>query len=225
MNGMEIMNNNSFNHVDMDIPADVLDEIQKNIEDIISSFDVPDDNKIDVIRKINFIYNSSKYLSITDELTGLHNRRHFEQNFEREFLRSKRYGSELSVAIIDIDFFKKINDTYGHLCGDYILREVAYTIAQAFRKTDMTFRYGGEEFVVILTETSQEGALIPLERLRKNIESIPFTYENKLLNISISIGLNSKVQQYENANDFFDAADKALYIAKENGRNRIEIAQ
>lgn len=225
MNGMEIMNNNSFNHVDMDIPADVLDEIQKNIEDIISSFDVPDDNKIDVIRKINFIYNSSKYLSITDELTGLHNRRHFEQNFEREFLRSKRYGSELSVAIIDIDFFKKINDTHGHLCGDYILREVAYTIAQAFRKTDMTFRYGGEEFVVILTETSQEGALIPLERLRKNIESIPFTYENKLLNISISIGLNSKVQQYENANKFFDAADKALYIAKENGRNRIEIAQ
>ncbi|MBP3924050.1 GGDEF domain-containing protein [bacterium] len=206
----------------MDIPSEVLDEIQKNIEDIIRNFDVPDANKMDVIKKINFIYNQSKHLSITDELTGLFNRRHFEQNFEREFLRAKRYGSDLSIAIIDIDFFKKVNDTYGHLCGDYVLRETAYTIQDSFRKTDMVFRYGGEEFVVILTETSLESALIPLERLRKRIEAKNLFYEGKNFNITVSIGLNSDTSKFESASEFLDAADKALYRAKENGRNRIE---
>lgn len=216
------MGEESFNNVSMDIPSEVLDEIQKNIEDIIRNFDVPDANKMDVIKKINFIYNQSKHLSITDELTGLFNRRHFEQNFEREFLRAKRYGSDLSIAIIDIDFFKKVNDTYGHLCGDYVLRETAYTIQDSFRKTDMVFRYGGEEFVVILTETSLESALIPLERLRKRIEAKNLFYEGKNFNITVSIGLNSDTSKFESASEFLDAADKALYRAKENGRNRIE---
>lgn len=219
------MGEESFDNMSMDIPSEVLDEIQKNIEDIIRNFDVPDANKMDVIKKINFIYNQSKYLSITDELTGLYNRRHFEQNFEREFLRAKRYGSKFSVAIIDIDFFKKINDTYGHLCGDYVLREIAYTIQDSFRKTDMVFRYGGEEFVVILTETSLENALIPLERLRKKIEAKNLFYEGKNINITVSIGLNSDTTKYESASEFLDMADKALYNAKENGRNRIETIQ
>lgn len=219
------MGEESFDNMSMDIPSEVLDEIQKNIEDIIRNFDVPDANKMDVIKKINFIYNQSKYLSITDELTGLFNRRHFEQNFEREFLRAKRYGSKFSVAIIDIDFFKRINDTYGHLCGDYVLRETAYTIQDSFRKTDMVFRYGGEEFVVILTETSCENAFIPLERLRKKIEAKHLFYEGENINITISIGLNSDTSKYENASEFLDMADKALYNAKENGRNRIEFIQ
>ncbi len=216
------MGEESFDNVSMDIPSEVLDEIQKNIEDIIRNFDVPDANKMDVIKKINFIYNQSKHLSITDELTGLFNRRHFEQNFEREFLRAKRYNSDLSIAIIDIDFFKKVNDTYGHLCGDYVLREAAYMIQESFRKTDMVFRYGGEEFVVILTETSLESALIPLERLRKKIEAKNLFYEGKNFNITVSIGLNSDTSKFESASEFLDAADKALYRAKENGRNRIE---
>lgn len=217
------MNNNTDKHIDMNIPQDVLDEIQHNIEEIIENFDVPDNNKLDVIKKINFIYNQSKYLSITDELTGLYNRRHFESNFEREFLRAKRYGSKLSVAIIDIDFFKKINDTYGHSAGDYVLREVAYNIGETFRKTDMVFRYGGEEFVVILTETDANSALIPLERLREKIGNMEFNYKGQIFKLTISIGVNSNTTIAENFIGFFDGADKALYEVKNSGRNNIKI--
>src|SRR5574344_2991223 len=123
-----MMNNNSDEN--MNIPPELLDEIQHNIEEIIDGFDIPTDNKMEVIRKINFIYSQSKQLSITDGLTGLYNRRHFEDNFEREFLRAKRYGSKLTVAIIGRGFFKKINDTYGHSAGDYVLREIAYNIGE-----------------------------------------------------------------------------------------------
>ena len=175
-----------------DIPDTVLDEIQHNIEEIIQSFPIPDDNKLDVIKKINFMYTQTKYLSVTDGLTGLYNRRHFECNFEREFLRAERYNSKLSLAMIDIDFFKKINDTYGHGCGDYVLREIAYLALQTFRKTDMVFRYGGEEFVVILTETDIDNAIIPCERLRKNVEMYPFSYGGESFNVTVSIGVCEK---------------------------------
>lgn len=205
-----------------DIPADVLDEIQHNIEEIIQSFPIPDDNKLDVIKKINFMYSQTKYLSVTDGLTGLYNRRHFECNFDREFLRAQRYNSKLSLAIIDIDFFKKINDTYGHSCGDYVLREVAYLAMQTFRKTDMIFRYGGEEFAVILTETDLANALIPCERLRKNIEMYPFRYGDRDFQVTVSIGVCNKNDLITTSHEFFEQADKALYDAKEKGRNQVK---
>ncbi len=212
--------NISFNFSD-----EMLDEIQKNIQNIIESFDVPDDNKADVIKKINFMYAQTKHLSVTDGLTGLYNRRHFESNLEREFLRAKRYKSDLSIAMIDVDFFKKVNDTYGHSCGDYVLKEIAFLINEAFRKTDMIFRYGGEEFVVILTETDCKNAIIPLERLRKNVEENKFRYENKELKITISIGVTSILENSQTPWELFDLADKALYEAKRNGRNQIKIAE
>ncbi len=204
-----------------DIPDNLLDEIQKNIEEIITNFPVPEDNKLDVIKKINFMYSRTRYLSLTDALTGLYNRRHFDNTVEREFMRSKRYGGDLSLAIIDIDFFKKVNDTYGHLCGDYVLKEVAYLIMDNFRKTDFVFRYGGEEFVVILTETDIKSSQIPLERLRKKIEEYPFVFNGKPLNVTISTGVSSN--NAEDMETFLDNADKALYRAKQAGRNRIEI--
>lgn len=200
---------------------DVLDEIQQNIQDIIENFDVPEDNKLDVIRKINFMYSRTKELSITDALTGLYNRRHFETSADREFLRAVRYKNNLTFAIIDIDFFKKINDTYGHLCGDKILKDVAFIINDSFRKTDMVFRYGGEEFVVILTETDSQGAQIPLERLRERIANSEFTFKTQKLNVTISIGYASNLDDAEDAVELFSFADDALYKAKESGRNRI----
>ena len=204
-----------------DIPDNLLDEIQKNIEEIITNFPVPEDNKLDVIKKINFMYSRTRYLSLTDALTGLYNRRHFDNTVEREFMRSKRYGGDLSLAIIDIDFFKKVNDTYGHLCGDYVLKEVAYLIMDNFRKTDFVFRYGGEEFVVILTETDIKSSQIPLERLRKKIDEYPFVFNGQPLHITISTGVSSN--NAEDMETFLDNADKALYRAKQAGRNRIEI--
>lgn len=216
----------SFDNLDnigFNLPADVLDEIQKNIEDIIINFDIPDENKTDVIKKINFMYSQTRYMSVTDELTGLYNRRHFSDNFEREFLRAKRYKSDLSLAIIDVDFFKKVNDTYGHSTGDYVLKEIAYLALETFRKTDMVFRYGGEEFAVILTETPLEGALIPLERLRKTVEEHNFKSHGKDINITISIGAAELNAETPNQDVLFDCADKALYEAKENGRNKVKI--
>lgn len=103
----EVMENININDKDFEIPSDVLDEIQRNIQNIIEGFDIPDDNKMDVIKKINFMYTQTKQMSVTDALTKLYNRRRFESDFEREYKRAKRYKSELSLAIIDIDFFKK----------------------------------------------------------------------------------------------------------------------
>ena len=206
--------------VGFDMPPEVLDEIRLNIEEIIATFPVPEDNKLDVIKKINFMYSHSRYLSLTDALTGLYNRRHLDTMLEREFLRAKRYGSDLSVAIIDIDFFKKVNDTHGHICGDYILKEVAYLILENFRKTDIIFRYGGEEFVALLTETTLEKTKIPLERLRKSVEEYPFNFKGTDIKITISGGA-TEIGDVENASEFLDNADKALYMAKENGRNQI----
>ena len=216
-----VMENVDLIDMDFNIPSDVLDEIQANIQDIIQSFDIPDDNKLDVIKKINFMYTQTKHLSETDALTRLYNRRHFENNFEREFARSKRYGSPLSVAIIDIDFFKKINDTYGHLCGDYVLKEVAYKMVNNFRQTDFVFRYGGEEFAVILTETPLPNAEIPLERLRSQIENSTFLFNGEKINVTVSVGVCSNVD-CENAWEMFEKADKVLYEAKNSGRNRVK---
>ncbi len=199
----------------------ILDEIQQNIQSIIENFDVPEDNKLDVIRKINFMYTKTKELTITDALTGLHNRRHFENTADREFLRAARYKNPLTFAVVDIDFFKSINDTYGHLCGDKILKEVAFLINDSFRKTDMVFRYGGEEFVIILTETDEHAAKIPLERLRACIENNEFKFKTQTLKVTVSIGYSSRVEEAEDATALFEFADTALYKAKENGRNQI----
>lgn len=213
-----IQNNNPEINGQFNFSEEMLDEIQKNIEEIISNFPVPEDNKLDVIKKINFMYSQTRYLSLTDALTGLYNRRHFNAELEREFMRSKRYGGDLCIAIIDIDFFKKINDTYGHLCGDYVLKEVAYLILENFRKTDMVFRYGGEEFVVLMTETSLENSLIPLERLRKTIENNNFIFKGEKIKVTISIG--AETNHTESTEEFLNNADKALYQAKQNGRNQ-----
>ena len=156
-----------------DFPPLVLDEIQKNIEEIILNFDIPDANKFDVIKKINFMYSQTRYMSVTDPLTGLYNRRHFEECLEREFLRAKRYKSDLSFAIIDIDFFKNVNDTYGHSAGDYVLK-------------DYVFRYNGNQ-----------------------------------IDVTISIGVCEADNNTDTVHKLFENADKALYKAKENGRNQI----
>jgi len=224
MGNLEIKMSENFEGINsFDIPEEVLDNIQKNIEEIINKFPVPEDNKLDVIKKINFMYSHTRHMSLTDPLTGLYNRRHFDNTVEREFLRSKRYGGDLTLAIIDIDFFKKINDTYGHLCGDYILKEAAYLILDNFRKTDLVFRYGGEEFVALLTETNIENAKIPLERLRAKIEQTSFCFNGQELKITISAGVS--LNNVDSASEFLDNADKALYFAKENGRNQISYSK
>lgn len=171
--------------------------------------------------KMRYLYSETEYLSVTDGLTGLYNRRHFEYNIEREFLRTKRYPSDLSLAMIDIDHFKEVNDTYGHQFGDYVLKEISNIIAASFRKTDMIYRYGGEELAIILTETTIENAFVPMERLRTKISEHPFSYNNQTTNITVSIGLSCNYVNINTQEELVECADKALYKAKQDGRNKV----
>lgn len=171
--------------------------------------------------RMRYLYSETEYLSVTDGLTGLYNRRHFEYNVEREFLRTKRYPCDLSLAMVDIDHFKLVNDNYGHQFGDYVLREISNIIAASFRKTDMIYRYGGEELAIILTETSLDNALIPLERLKTKIGQYKFCYNDIEKNITVSIGVSSVITEFKTQVELIESADKALYKAKQDGRDRV----
>ncbi|MBP3846536.1 GGDEF domain-containing protein [bacterium] len=212
---VEDLAQDSFN-----IPDDLLDSIQHNIENIIKTFDVPEENKMEVIRQINYMYSRTKYLSLTDELTELPNRRCFDNDFTKEFLRAQRYKNNLTLVMFDIDHFKHVNDTYGHQCGDYILKQVANAALQTFRQTDTVYRVGGEEFMVILTETAIEQSIIPLERFRKTVETLYLNYDNQIINITVSIGACQYKSEMNEKEQFIEEADKALYKAKNTGRNK-----
>ncbi len=214
-----------LNNLDFDIPDNLLDEIQHNIEHIIKTFDVPEENKMEVIRQINYIYTRTKYLSVTDNLTGLANRRNFESTFEKEFLRALRYNNKLTLVMFDIDHFKNINDTFGHPCGDFILRQVANSALQTFRKTDSIFRFGGEEFVVILTETDIKQAIIPLERFRKTVETLGLTYQDQEVTVTVSIGACQLTPNIKTKEEFLQKVDETLYKAKNSGRNKTILAE
>ena len=172
--------------------------------------------------KMRYLYSETEYLSVTDGLTGLYNRRHFDFNIQREFSRARRYPCDLSIAIIDIDHFKQINDTYGHLFGDFVLQELSGLISKSFRKTDMIYRYGGEELVIILTETSMDNALIPITRLKETVANHVFKANGIETNVTISIGVSVNYHTLETEKDLVESADACLYKAKQNGRNRIE---
>lgn len=178
-------------------------------------------DELSILLRMKYLYAESEYLSVTDGLTGLYNRRHFESNIEREFLRVKRYKAEMSLAMIDIDHFKNVNDTYGHQFGDYVLKEISSIIFASFRKTDMIYRYGGEEIAVILTETSLENSIIPLERLREKVSQHEFIYNGQSINMTISIGLSQYCEGTKHERDLVKCADSALYEAKQGGRNKL----
>lgn len=161
-------------------------------------------------------------LAITDGLTGIYNHRYFRERLEEEILRSLRYNVPLSCVLFDIDDFKKCNDTYGHLFGDAVLKEISTRILQTIRRTDMTARYGGEEFIVIMPQTSIEGAYIQAERIRKAIEDKPFEYMGKSVNVTISGGVAEVVQnEILTVEDLLRIADQCLYQAKRKGKNMI----
>lgn len=161
-------------------------------------------------------------LSRTDALTGLPNRRHFVDALEREFERSTRYGGSLGLLVIDIDHFKRVNDTWGHLAGDKVLRDVAGILAYNLRQSDIAARFGGEEFAVLLPETDLEGAVLVAERYRLEIAARQFKIDGAGLQITVSIGAAALPRtQAADATELLRRADAALYKAKESGRNRV----
>lgn len=163
-------------------------------------------------------------LSDTDQLTGLKNRRYLDQFIEHERIRATRYKHPLSILLIDIDHFKQLNDTHGHLAGDACLKEIASCFAMHMRvPIDLCARYGGEEFCVVLPETNLEGALLVAERIRKTINDKTFDASGISLTLSVSIGAYSKIPKASDTSAcFVDKADTALYRAKQNGRNQVQ---
>ena len=161
-------------------------------------------------------------MSIRDELTGLYNRRYFNEVVEKEVSRAMRYQTDLVLCMIDLDYFKKINDTYGHLAGDMTLSEIAGMLKKCVRESDLCCRYGGEEFTVIMTNTDTNGAEKVSERFRKMVAHRLFQYNSLKFHCTVSVGIAAyKPELKQSSTELLEAADYALYKAKAQGRNRL----
>ena len=158
-----------------------------------------------------------------DGLTGLFNHRYFHEQLSKDFLRARRYHESLSCILLDIDYFKKFNDNYGHQTGDVVLSTLGRVIEEAIRDSDFAARYGGEEFAVILYHADQPAAVHVAERLRQMVEDREIHDKDKMLHVTISVGVATfPHEEIRDSKKLIECADKALYKAKENGRNRVE---
>lgn len=162
-----------------------------------------------------------KNLALTDELTKMPNRRAWDNRLAEEFSRFKRYHRPCGLLLIDLDDFKKINDTYGHLIGDKALQEVAKLIKGGLRNNDFAARYGGEEFTVLLPETDLVASAIVAERLRRDLDQTCFTVRGLPTDITASFGVSQFHHDDEEPEEAFERADQALYLAKSRGKNRV----
>lgn len=181
------------------------------------------------LKTINYIKDLAvlKQESITDALTGLRNRRYFDQRISEEVARSTRYKLPLTLMLIDVDHFKKINDTYGHTVGDEVLQTLSKIIQNVVRDSDIVARYGGEEIVIITPNTTKEEAAILAERLREKVEqtkvaTIATTQE--VVQVTISIGLCSLSPIITDKEALLEESDQSLYLAKKHGRNRVVVS-
>ncbi len=173
------------------------------------------------IEKIENINLQLKETSIRDEITGCYNHRYFHDILNSEISRAGRYKRPLSIAMFDVDRFKKFNDTYGHLFGDKVLKGIGSILMKSIRSSDAVFRYGGEEFVIILPETKKEKAFTIVERIRKQIFASSFEINNKKTKITISGGIDGFDDKLIDKDILISNTDKALYLAKRRGRNRV----
>jgi diguanylate cyclase (GGDEF)-like protein len=165
-------------------------------------------------------------MSRTDHLTGLSNRLHLMERLKEEVAFHERHDEPLSLGILDVDFFKKVNDTYGHICGDEVLIKFAQMFSDSLRTYDIIGRYGGEEFCLVLPKTPLEEAIMVLDRLRIKIGTHEFTWDKHTFSRTISIGVTTATGREGISPELLlQEADDALYRAKESGRNRIEVAE
>lgn len=175
-----------------------------------------------IIEQLKVELEKYKEMAIVDELTGILNRRGILDMLTKEISRSERFKLPLSVTMIDIDDFKDVNDTYGHLTGDKVLRAVAQIMKSNIRSIDLLGRYGGEEFLLVFPNTPKENAKIAAEKLRKEVESHRFKYKDKEFRITISAGV-AEYSFGDDINSLISKADEALYKAKSSGKNRVEV--
>jgi len=165
-------------------------------------------------------------LTITDDCTGLYNARHLYKTLETEVYRSARFGYEFTVLFIDLDHFKQVNDTHGHLIGSKLLAEIGYLIKAQLRLIDYAFRYGGDEFVILLPQTAKDAALVVARRLRDTLRTTLFCQEEGLnLNVRASIGVATYPHDAKTPHDVIRQADEMMYLVKNTTRDNIGIAQ
>lgn len=166
-----------------------------------------------------------EHLSLRDEMTGLYNRRYFFPATEKILARADRNGEAVSLALLDLDRFKSINDRYGHAGGDLVLQKIATMLQNAVRQSDILARFGGEEFVLLMPETDCESGKILAERIRQSIQSLPIIYQNHSINVSVSIGVSCwrPSEGHPQLEAMLREADAALYKAKRNGRNQVVV--
>jgi diguanylate cyclase (GGDEF)-like protein len=172
---------------------------------------------------VETLYHEEIYqITIIDGLTQIHNKRHLQESIEKEVTRAHRYGRELACMMIDVDHFKKVNDTHGHLAGDYVLKELAALVKVRLRPEEVFARYGGEEFCILAPETGAEGARTLAEAVRKKIADAKFVFQGEriICTISIGVALLSELEQRD-GNSLLKLADERLFQAKRAGRNRV----
>ena len=191
------------------------DEIVK-MENLISALIYPLRNAL--------LYKQAVEKAYLDPLTGVNNRAAFDKTIEQEFDLARRHSNNLSLMMLDIDHFKQINDSFGHVVGDAVLKSFADCITDCMRRSDSIFRYGGEEFAVLLRSTQLDGAALLAERMRERIENLDFDYESVSVSVTVSIGV-AQLNSDEECTNLIDRADKYLYEAKQNGRNRVVAKQ
>jgi diguanylate cyclase (GGDEF)-like protein len=182
--------------------------------------------RVNALMKIKTIKDKLERVSTTDDLTGLHNRKYLQERLEEEISRSKRYGTKISCILFDIDFFKVVNDMYGYEWGDILLRNIANKLDAMIRKEDILTRYGDEEFLLVLPNTSEENAFLFGERFRREVEKMEFipAGEDEAHRITISGGISTfpcMPDVEEDANTVIRYAEHALYNAKHRGKNKI----
>ncbi len=204
------------------ILSPLLDKEGETTRILISVFDISDwvffQNELKESRR------ELEKLTLIDDLTQIPNRRAIMEQLNRQLSIHLRKKRPLALIVLDIDHFKKVNDTHGHQCGDVVLRKLAWILVDALRGYDIVGRYGGEEFVIILPESNRNQAVLVAERLRAMVEETPIAYQKQQIDITVSLGVAIKGEQEKVGQDkLFKVADRCLYMAKEHGRNKVVV--
>ena len=194
------------------------EELAKSEEDFLTMYA----RQIELAITIADLFEKVKEQAVTDGLTGLYNRRYFEEYLKKEVIRAKRINQPFSIIGLDLDFLKKINDTYGHSYGDIAIKAIAQVLKSNARSIDTAARMGGEEFNIILPGVGSDGAMIAAERIRKAIENTPI---DKIGHITVSVGVATFLEHSDNIEDILELTDQAMYLSKRNGRNMVTLAK